>query len=335
MPSVTMRDIGRKLNVSAVTVSKALAGKGGVSEAMRQKIVQTAADMGYINPHDIRNSASRRLDVGVLIPEQYFGPDSFYAMVCKHLLHTLTDSGHFGVMELLTASMERALTMPHLLTSGHVQAIILLGQPSSRAYTQQLVAHAVPVVLLDFYDEAISADAVVGDNSYGCYRLTSHLIKNGHRSIGFVGSRCATSSIMDRYLGYYRAMLLHALPIREAWIFADRDEEGRFLPLSLCTPMPTALVCNCDLVARAVIRQLQSQGYRVPEDISVTGFDDDSGDADDVPALSSFHVDMDAMVQMAIKLIVDRCHGIQKPFGRVVIGGQPVYRDSDRALPPL
>ena len=81
MSGITMRDIGKKVGVSAVTVSKALAGKAGVSEEMRQKIVRIAAEMGYVNPLSVQNREKRALDVGILVPEHFFGKDSFYAML--------------------------------------------------------------------------------------------------------------------------------------------------------------------------------------------------------------------------------------------------------------
>lgn len=332
MSHVTMRDIGKLLGVSAVTVSKALAGKSGVSESVRDKIVKTAAELGYVNPNDMRSQEVRALDVGILIPDQYFSTDSFYAMFYKQLVRCLTDSGHFGMLELLSADTEASLALPNLLRFDRVDALIILGQPS-RSYVRMVAQQSVPVVFLDFYDEFACADAVVGDNTYGCARLTSHLIHNGHKDIGFVGTRQVTSSIMDRYLGYYRAMLMHDLPIREEWIIADRDASGHMMPPVLPDKLPTALVCNCDLTARMTIEQLNRAGYRVPEDVSVVGFDDFSGGSAE-PALSTFRTDVDAMAQMAVKLASERCSGVQKPFGRVVVGGQPVYRDSDRVLEP-
>lgn len=328
MSNVTMREIGRMLGVSAVTVSKALAGKNGVSESVRQRIIKTAAELGYVNPNDVRGQEARALDVGILVPDQFFSADSFYAMFYKQLVHSLTDAGHFGVLELLSAEMETSLTLPNLLRSGRVDALIILGQPS-RSYVRMVTSQPVPVVFLDFYDEYAGADAVVADNAYGCARLTTHLIHNGHTDIGFVGTCKATSSIMDRYLGYYRAMLMHDLPIREEWIITDRDDKGRVLDrLVLPEQLPTALVCNCDLTARMAIETLNEAGYRVPEDISVVGFDDFSG-GNALPALSTFRTDVTAMAQMAVKLAVERCCGGRKPFGRVVVGGQPVYRDSE------
>ncbi|MBQ8312033.1 MAG: LacI family DNA-binding transcriptional regulator [Clostridia bacterium] len=331
MGNVTMRDIGKKVGVSAVTVSKALAGKSGVSEEMRQRIVDIAAEMGYVNPNSLQGQNARRLDVGILVPDHYFSGESFYFTFYRHLVQELSDAGHFGLMELLTQEADAQLALPNLLRSNRVDALILLGQPS-REYVRMIVKQPLPVVFLDFFDESALADAVVGDNTYGTYRLTNHLIKNGHRDIGFVGNCRATSSIMDRYLGFYRAMISHELPIREECILSDRDDSGDLCPMTLPEKLPTAFVCNCDVVALRLIDQLQQSGHRVPEDVSVVGFDDFTMGSNAAPALTTFRVDFHSMAQLAVKMVADRCAGLQRPFGRVVVSGQPIYRDSERAL---
>ena len=331
MANVTMRDIGKKVGVSAVTVSKALAGKSGVSDEMRQRIVQIASELGYVNPNAIQGQKARRLDVGILVPDHFFSGESFYFTFYRHLVQVLSNAGHFGLMEILTKESDARLELPHLLRSHRVDALILLGQPS-KDYVRMIVNQPQPVVFLDFFDESAAADAVVGDNTYGTYRLTNHLIKNGHRDIGFVGNCRATSSIMDRYLGFFRAMISRSLPIRPECIVRDRDDNGDEIPLSLPEKLPTAFVCNCDVVARRLIDQLQKQGVRVPEDVSVVGFDDFTMGNSNPPALTTFRVDFHSMAHLAVKMVTDRCAGLQRPFGRVVVSGQPVYRDSERPL---
>ena len=328
-----MRDIGEAVGVSAVTVSKALAGKPGMSERIREQIRRKAEELGYEYPGAEKAPVRPRLDVGILIPDRYFGSDSFYAVMYKCLVQKLSDSGHFGILELLSREAETALETPNLLRSRRVNGMILLGQPM-KEYYRMIGRQDVPVVFLDFYDEQGSADAVVGDNAYGCYRLTSHLIRNGHTKIGFVGNYRATSSIMDRYLGYYRAMLAHNLPVREDWILADRDDEGMMMAERIPLPeeLPTAFVCNCDLVAGKLMEELKRKGLRIPEDISVTGFDDYSGGPGLEPALSTFRVNMDGMIDLAVKTLENRCTGQDTPCGRTVISGQPVYRASERPL---
>jgi len=196
------------------------------------------------------------------------------------------------------------------------------------------VGTGVPYICLDFYDERSNAGSVVSDGLYGSYRATSHLIHLGHTRIGFVGSIRATSSIMDRYLGYYKSMLQHDLPIDPAWVVPDRDEHGVYAEYPLPSPLPTAFVCNCDQSALQLIRRLQGMGLNVPADVSVVGFDDYVESAINQPALTTFAVDQDAMARESAEMIIARMQESANRMGRVVVGGQMVYRASARPLEP-
>ena len=324
----SMRDIAREVGTSAVTVSKALAGKTGMSDSMRERILKKAAEMGYENPRGSGSATKEHLDIGILIPDKYFETDSYYAGIYRQLVRKLSEAGHFAVLELLGAEQEKSMTLPNLLTAGHADGLILLGEPG-RAYCRKIVQEGPPAVLLDFCDEQANADAVAGDNSYGTYRLTSHLIREGHREIGFVGNIRATGSIMDRFLGYYRAMLMNGLQVHEEWILPDRELTGGLVKPELPETLPSAFVCNCDMTARMMIGLLEERGFRVPEDVSVTGFDDYPPGSGNEIGLSTFRIDTESMIELAVKALLERCAGDGKPFGRTVVGGQPVYRESE------
>ena len=327
----TMRDIAREVGTSAVTVSKAMAGKTGMSSELRMKILKKASEMGYEYPHSSRSLPREHLEIGILIPDRYFEADSYYAVIYKRLVRKLADLGHFGLLELLDREHEQELTLPSLLTTKHVDGLIMLGE-TGKGYCRRIAGAGTPLVFLDFFDEEANADAVTGDNVYGTYRLTSHLIRRGHREIGFVGNIRATGSIMDRFLGYSRAMLMNDLQIRDEWIIPDRGLNGGLEKPKLPDRLPTAFVCNCDMTARMMIALLQEKGYRVPEDISVTGFDDyPPGSGDDIP-LSTFRTDTEGMAEIAVRMLLERCAGEQKPFGRLVVGGQPIYRNSEISI---
>ena len=298
MKKPTMRDIGKAVGVSAVTVSKALAGKPGMSDAVRQRIERAAAEMGYVYP-GMDRAASPHLDIGILIPEAFFEANSFYASLYKRLVQRLTEAGHFTLLELVERTEEEQRRLPKMLESRKVNGLILLGQPR-KEYDRFIAAQGIPVVFLDFYDEQAN------------YR--------------------ATSSIMDRYLGYYRALLGHGLPLREDWILMDRDAENHLLEIALPEEMPTAFVCNCDVVARRLIRALTARGLRVPEDISVTGFDDFETEVSAGPGISTFRVDQDAMAETAVRTLLNQSAGGRRSHGRTVISGQPVYRESEKPL---
>lgn len=333
--NVNMREIGHELGVSAVTVSKALAGRSGVSEAVRERIVRKAQELGY--RYDLVSKSNKESfgDVGILIPDHFLGPgNSFYASLCKKLVQQLAERNSYGVLGILSEAEELDCTYPVILGGGRVNGLVILGQVN-RDYIQMLenVGTNVPYICLDFYDERSSADAVVSDGLYGSYRITSHLIHLGHTHIGFFGSIKATSSIMDRYLGYYKSMLQHDLPIDASWIVPDRNEHGTYVDFPLPEPMPTAFVCNCDQSAIQFIQRLQALGLDVPADVSVVGFDDYVDSAKSKPALTTFAVDQDALAREAAEMIIGKMMGSTDRKGRVVIGGQMVYRESVRALP--
>ena len=325
---VTMRDLGKRLGVSAVTVSNALAGKAGVSEEMRRRIIALAEETGYINPK--QPPEEKGFDIGILVPETFFSGDNFYAMFYKQLLQAMAEAGHFGMLELVTEEMQRTLTLPNLLRSDKVDALILLGQPAE-AYTSLLAGQHLPLVALDFHYPSLPMDAVVGDNIAGAAEMTRHLIARGQRDIGFLGNVKATSSIMERYLGFASEMMLHDLPVRPEWVLPDRTDSNIVTPPDLPEKMPTAFVCNCDIVARLFVEQLRRNGLRVPEDVSVVGFDDFNNVPSSLP-LTTFRVDTDAMCRIAVQRVISRCEGSSEPFSRVVVGGEGVYRDSVRSL---
>ncbi len=198
----------------------------------------------------------------------------------------------------------------------------------SRRYLATAVQTGVPFMLLDFYDDAIAADCVLSDNTSGSYTMTEHLISTGRRNIGFVGSVLSTSSIMDRYLGYVKAMLRAGLPIRDDWRLEDRDDQGKFMPFSLPHEMPDAFVCNCDEVAYNLVETLKRNGYRVPQDVAVTGYDDYRFSTLCKPQLTSYRVDLDGMAKTVVAQLRRKMAHKPAIAPTVIVPGGFVRRES-------
>lgn len=329
---VTMRQIGKAMGVSTVTVSKALGGKDGVSEAVRAQILNKAREMGYAYPAPAKAPGPEGgQDIGILVPDRFFSDNSFYAALHKRVVQRLSEASLYGILEILYARDEQALKLPAMLRSGKASALIVMGQVNPD-YMQALLATRLPCVFLDFYTEHADVTSVVSDSVYGTYLLTNHLFDMGHKDIGFVGDIKATSSILDRFLGYYKSLLQHGVPLRPEWVLPDRDANGLLMEVKLPERMPTAFVCNCDEMAHLLMGQLSRAGYRMPEDISIVGFDDFLFARLCNPPLTTFQVDQDAMVKAAVKALVKKLHGQGGYTGRIIISGRVVYRDSVRDL---
>ncbi|MBP3469160.1 MAG: LacI family DNA-binding transcriptional regulator [Lachnospiraceae bacterium] len=327
--SVTMSDIARELGVSTVTVSKALGDKEGVSDAVREKVKEKAEQMGY-RYHSLAGGMKEGIsgNVGVLVSEGFFQDNAFYARLYNRNVQDLKRLGYSCILEILTKLDEREGILPKMIENNKIDALIILGQ-LKRSYISKIRAINIPFLFQDFYDEDYNVDSVVSDNVYGAYQLTNYLITSGFEKIGFIGNIYATSSIMDRYLGYYRAMLQNRIPLREEWIISDRDETiGTYTTLELPEELPDAFFCNCDEVAYSLVKQLQAAGKRVPEDISVIGFDDSSFATFCNPGLTTYRVAIETMSETAVDAVTKKIKDAEYRIGRKVIGGDIVIRDS-------
>lgn len=336
---VKMSDIAREMNVSVVTVSKALSGQKGVSEETREQIQKIADDLGYRKSEkDEQPSISHT--IGVLVAERYLKEDqSFYWSVYQQLTQRAMKKHCFSVLEVVSAAAEESLETPNIMIEKRVDGVIILGS-FQREYADMLVSSSkVPMVSLDT-SETSCADAVVSNNMPGGYLMTNYLFSLGHQKIGFVGTLRMTSSIDDRYIGYCKSLMKHGIDLKQAMVIEDRDKvtgmvfqkEGFKLPKE----MPTAFFCNCDLSASVLIRQLREQGYRVPEDVSVVGFDNYVTDQFGETGITTYEINIKDMVARAVHVITHKIENAEYSNGVSMIQGRFIERESAaRIAPPV
>lgn len=331
--AVTMSDIAKAMNVSTVTVSKALGDRDGVSAELRERIKQKATEMGY-RVHAGSHGAKDGLtyNIGIIVAKHFISDaSSFYWIVYRYIVELLQKQNYYGMLEVVNDhnGME---DIPNSILDHKVDGLIVLGQLSDE-YIGRLLSHQLPTVFLDFYGSREDADCVLSDNFYGAYMLTSHLIENGHRRIAFLGSISSTSSIQDRYLGYYKALLENRIPLRQDWVVPDRANESDIFPeFALPKEMPTAFVCNCDETAYKLVNQLKNAGYNVPEDISVVGYDNHIYSTISNPRLTTIDVNSRVMSTEAVDIILHKIRDINYRRGRTLVAGKLVRRESVKQL---
>lgn len=330
---ITMKDIAHELKVSVVTVSKALGNREGVGPELKSRIIKRAQEMGYrFNTHARSMKNGYSYNVGIIVSERFVGkPESFYPFFYQHISKLLQEYEYYGILQVLSLKDEEGLVLPKAYSEKKVDGLVVLGQIGIE-YIELLQKADVPIVFLDFYDERVNIDSVVSDNFSGSNEITGCLIKNGHRNIAFIGDIYATSSIQDRFLGYYKALLGNGMKLREDYVISDRDREGRYIDIELPDGMPTAFVCNNDEVAYNLIRKLNALGYGVPEDISVVGFDNSVHSTFSNPQITTVGVDVEEMAKTAVKFILSKIRNEYKRYGRVLIKGRIIYRDSVREI---
>jgi len=338
--SVKLADIAEIMNVSTVTVSKALAGQKGVSEEMRDKIKKLAQEMGYTSPTAIKMMKNKKsFNIGVLISDRYFDRhNSFYWLMYQEVATRAVSKNCFTMLEILSQESEKGLEIPKLLQENKVDGLIIIGL-LKEAYLSLIKEYCkVPLVCLDFYDQRLESDAVITDNFYGMYQLTNYLFDMGHTRIGYVGTLLYTNSITDRYFGYCKALLEHGQRVREDWIIGDRDREtgdqGKNIDFEFILPedMPTAFACNCDLTAGLLVGELKKKGYRVPEDISIVGFDNYIfPGVCDLP-ITTYEVDVREMAKKSISHLIKKMSGEYDKKGITIVEGHVVIKESVKEI---
>ncbi len=331
--TVRLSDIAERLQVSTVTVSNALAGQKGVSEELRARIKRTALEMGYQTKGTMSTGGKKIFNVGVIIGEKYLGPyPSYYWKVYQEL--SLMAGAHSCVIlfEVLRHEREAALEMPLFAVDQQIQGLIVIGE-IGREYLEFLERQQdIPVVMVDFMMKGLRFPSVMADNYYGMYKMVNYLIDQGHREIAYVGTLLSSNSITDRYFGYRKALLESGLEVNQGWVIDDRTMEGQIGNIRLPERMPTAFACNCDLTASEVINLLESRGYRIPEDVSIIGFDNYLYEGLCDVKITSYEVDIKEMVRCAIKIVVSLAeHGCAHSDIRVV-SGSVVVKDSVKNL---
>lgn len=303
--AVTQTDIAKELNISVVSVSNALSGRKGVSSELRQLILDTAEEMGYQG--EIRGSIAqeRGLRIGVVISSRYlYDTPSFYMKIYQEIVVAAAEKKCVTFLEVLDTDREESGKLPDLMTGGQADGILVIGELNMR-YTQIVKENSrVPVIFVDYYEDLPETDFIISDGYTGTYRLTRRLLEAGYREIAFMGNIRATSSIMDRYLGYRKALMERQIPLVPEWIIPDREDESRSVFVKLPEKMPEAFVCNCDKTAGMLIRKLLEAGYRVPEDVGVVGFDHFLQEEVAGITLTTYDVDIRKIAGVSVRTLI-------------------------------
>jgi LacI family transcriptional regulator len=199
--------------------------------------------------------------------------------------------------------------VPKILTNQEADGFLMVGTFVDETITSMAGKRPRPIVLVDAYSNTASFDTVVSDNFQAAYQAVEYLIRKGHRHIGLVGSEPTSyPSLKQRRGGYSRALRENEITSTYIANFNICKEAARDPVIRLMREHPqiTALFGVNDLVAVNTIGAMQEIGLRVPQDVSVIGYDDIDLAVNAKPALTTFHVDTVTMGRAAVQLLIAR-----------------------------
>lgn len=230
---------------------------------------------------------------------------SFYWALYQHIISSALNYGFTTTIAIMEDQQIEQNIMPDALTISRPDGLIAMG-PFNSPYLQALNQQGIPCMQIDACNKDLNIPAVLSNNYINSYKITSYLIERGHNQIGFVGSRLGFENICDRFFGYQRAMLEHKLPMKEEWILDDRDLYTGKMYQQLILPenLPSAFVCNCDSAAYILYSSLRDIGIKVPEDISIVGYDNYLYGVDFAHNLTTIDVNLKELATHTINIMI-------------------------------
>jgi LacI family transcriptional regulator len=308
---VKISEIARLSSVSVSTVSLVLNSKPGVSEATRNRVLAVAGELDYpLKPGALTGKRNTLNTVGMIVKtDADILPQAnpFYSKV----IVGIEDVCRRNKINLLFTTLpvdenNYPLEVPQLLYSDLVDGLLMVGICTNETLASVVSKRPPPIVLVDGYATTETYDAVVSDNFRAAYQAVEYLIAKGHRHIGLLGSEVnCYPSLKERRNGYLRALKEAEIPELYLANFNINKSKGFQETINLLSEHPhiTAFFCVNDDVGSAAIRAVQTLGRRVPEDISIIGFDDTYLAANTHPAMTTMHVDTVAMGRAAVHLL--------------------------------
>src|SRR5436190_6474961 len=270
---VTLADLAREAGTSASTASRAISGRGYVSAVTRARLLETADRLGYVPNASARTLKHRTSRVvGVVVSDL---GNQFYGRLAAAIEETLRAADY--QMVLIGDNSESSEELAGARTFLAMRAPGVIMTPVGDEASRLLLRHGVGVVEVDRRLAGSSCDAVVVDNERGARDATAHLLLNGHRRIALLVADTDWTSDAGRLQGYRDAHAQAGIAVDEALIvrigFHAPDAELRIARL-LDEGPPTAIFAANNLLADQAWHVLRRRGLRLPDDVSLVGFDD-------------------------------------------------------------
>ena len=272
----TIKDVAKKANTSITTVSRVLNQSAhAVNPKTREKVLKAVEEL-HFRPNVLARGLVKKetQTVGVIVPDI---SNSYYAEITRGIEDVANKNGYTVIICNTNRLSSKAVNYIEVLRERLVDGIIFTGGTDGKKLLEtELKKYNLKVILIG--NHGIDFPSVQIDNVAGSYKAISYLIKMGHRDIGFVRGPAKSITSRERLNGYKKALKDNGIKTRELLIkngnFTSKSGfEATKLLINQKTK-PTAIFCANDQMAIGSIKALREEGYRIPEEMAVVGFDD-------------------------------------------------------------
>ncbi|WP_040949458.1 LacI family DNA-binding transcriptional regulator [Gorillibacterium massiliense] len=338
---ITMQHVADAAGVSKYVVSKSLSGKPGVNAGTKEHVRQTAVKLGYqFTP---RSGGKTRQDgnimdkqtIVVLLPNVrgQFLDSLYWGRIVEGITQELRTLDASGIV-ITDQTVESFLSM---VDKANIHGFIGVGEIDT-GVLQEVSRLNVPIVLIDHDDSLVVSSQLFVNNRECVYQLTNHLISLGHRDIRFVGNTGYSISFMNRWDGFRDAMEEGGLQIvgndplcklRGDTRIEHEVEIGKILEADRAAGnLPTALVCANDAIAVCAMNVMDQMNIQVPDDISITGFDNIEDSYTRIPGITTVNVEKEILGKRAVHMLLEKMKYTGFPRESIYLSASIIYRGS-------
>lgn len=317
---VTIKDIAKETNLSIAAVSYVLNNKEGVGEETRNIVMDAVKRLGYVPNYSARDLASSKSNlIGVCSPQTEPGSrlmfdNPFYSKLFSSIEYECRINGY----HVIISGTDADENFIKLAQQRNLDGMIIIGSYTKQFYTE-LKKSNIPIVLIDTYQNSGKFNEVRIDDRLGGYMATKYLIDKGHQNIAFVSGALRECGVTQlRYDGYCDALEDSGIVYRKQFVFPGYVgfESGMENAEKAARNAPeiTAMFCTADIIAMGAIKKLIEMGIRVPDDISVLGFDNLNISEYSTPSITTVSQDILQKGKVAVEMILKEIDGeIKKP----------------------
>jgi LacI family transcriptional regulator len=327
---VTIVDVASKAGVSFGTVSRVINDDIHVREETRQRVLDAMRDLGFVANRQARSLAGGRSNtIGVLVPDLGTG---YIGEIIRGIDSELGLSGLDLVLYTTHRTASKEANYVANLARGMVDGLLLVLPRSPADYMGTLTRQKVPFVLIDHQGIGHDCPAVGAANWQGAFNATEYLIRLGHKRIGFITGWMDLGCAVDRLEGYRSALRAYHIAVApeltyEGTFFQPEGFAGASALLDLPNP-PSAIFASNDVMAMGAMDAVRTRGLRVPEDVSILGFDDIPQAELVHPALTTVRQPLEQMGRVATQMLLDRLKNPDETINRLELPTELVIRAS-------
>lgn len=331
----TLEEVAKLAGVSRSTVSRVINTHPSVSGSTRAKVEAAIEESGY-RPHAVaRSLATNRTHIlGMMIPEAVskLFTDPYFPLMLRGATEACNKSSYQLILSLFTASTDSSNWLDRAIHSGYLDGVVAANTSLDDMLIPGLLSSSIPFITVGRHPDS-RVNYVDVDNVAGAGMAAEYLIRLGHERIGMITGPLDMTPARDRLDGFRAVMGAHRLPTPEQ-LTAEGDfteAGGRAGMLNLMAEHPTAVFAASDSMAIGAIKAIRSYDLRVPEDISVVGFDDIPSAVSTEPELTTVRQPIEQLGQLAVEVLITLIEGGTgngRPTQRIVLPTELIIRRS-------